>query len=357
MTILLFLPAGDADYRWMRIAGGAIAGEGEGLPDPAERIVAVAPADAVTLHWADLPSRSSAQATAAARILAAQASAGAIGDLHVAAGDEGAGERPIAVVAVDAMHGWLATLAGAGIEPAAIVPAALLLPRPDSGFVRARIAGFDLVRGRATGFADEPGLTEVITGGDTPVALDDEAVRATLVAAADAPVLDLRQGAFARRGRRSIDWRLIRRLALLGLGILALTLAIDLVRIVRYGFAADAVQRRADALARTGLPRGETINDADRQLDERLSRVRGPGLGYSTTVATLYEAVRATPGTEITALDFQANGDVRLGVACEREALATDLKAAMEARGLLVRAGVFAASAGRVTGELTVTAP
>lgn len=357
VTTVLFLSAGDSGYRWWRIADARVVDEGEGVPPGEEPTVAIAPAEAVALHWADLPSRSPAQATAAARILAAEASASPVCDLHVAIGDEGAGERPIAVVGAGAMQGWLSDLAAVGVDPVAMIPAPMLLPRPEHGFARGEIAGQTLVRGRATGFADEARLTELVTSGETPTTLHRATIEAGVVAAIASPALDLRQGVFARRRRRAIDWPLVRRLALLGLAILAVTLAIDLVRIARYSFAADAIDARADALARTGLPRGETVTDAGRQLDERLSRVRGPGLGYSATVAAVYDAIRATPGTELTALDFQANGDLRLGVACEREALATDLKRAIEARGLAVRAGVFAAAGGRVTGELTVTAP
>jgi general secretion pathway protein L len=141
----------------------------------------------------------------------------------------------------------------------------------------------------------------------------------------------------------------------LSLTILAVTLAISLVRIAKYSFGADALEAEADTVAVTGLPRGETVVDASRQLDERLSRVRGPGLGFTSTTAAVFAAVRATPGTEVTALDFQANGDLRLSVAVEREALATDLKRALESAGFSVRAGVFQAAAGRVTGELTIS--
>ncbi|HEX8486289.1 type II secretion system protein GspL [Sphingomonas sp.] len=357
MTTLLFLPAGDSGYRWWRIADERVVAQGDGVPPGDAPVVAIAPADAVALHWAELPSRSPAQASAAARILAAEASATPVADLHVAIGDEGQGERPIAVVDGDMMRAWLADLAAAGVDPAAVLPAPMLLPRPDHGFVRGEIAGFPAVRGRATGFADEARLTALVTGGEVPATLDRAAVQAAVIAAVASPALDLRQGAFARRRRRAIDWPLVRRLALLGLAILGVTLAIDLVRIARYSLAADALTARADALARTGLPRGETVTDADRQLDERLSQVRGPGLGYSATVATIYDAVRATPGTELTAFDFQANGDLRLGISCEREALATDLQRAITARGLDVRAGVFQATGGRVSGEFTVTAP
>ena len=357
VTTLLFLPADDIDahYRWWRIADARVVAQGDGLPVTDEPIVAVAPADAVTLHWGDLPARSAAQAIAAARILAAEASAAAPSDVHVAIGDDGAGERPIAVVDSGIMARWLADLAAGGIDPVAMIPAPLLLPRPEHGFVRGEIAGRTLIRGRATGFADEAGLTEVVTAGELPATLDGEAVEAAVVSAVASPPLDLRQGPFVRRRRRAVDWGLVRRLALLGLTILGLTLAIDLARIAKYSLAADALDERSDTLARTGLPRGETVTDADRQLVERLSRVRGPGLGYSATVAAVYDAIRAVPGTELTALDFQPSGAVRLGIACEREALATDLKRALEARGLSVQAGVFQSAGGRVTGELTVT--
>ncbi|MEG3165105.1 type II secretion system protein GspL [Sphingomonas sp. PB2P19] len=356
MTTLLFLPAGETGYRWMRVVDAAIASEGQGVPVGDDPVIAVAPAEDVTLHWAELPSRSPAQATAAARLLVAEASAAPLAELHVAVGDEGTADRPIGVVGAAQMRDWLAILAADGIDPVAVVPAPMLLPRPVEGYAHAAIAGIDLVRGTSSGFADDAMLTPLITGGVAPVPLDRDTVLAALVAAAGAPALDLRQGPFARRRRFALDWPLIRRLARLALLILVVTLAISLVRIAKYSFGADALEAQADAIARTGLPRGETVTDAARQLDERLSRVRGPGLGFSATTAAVFAAVRATPGTEVTALDFQANGDLRLSVAVEREALATDLKRAIESAGFTVRAGTFQAAAGRVTGDLTVTA-
>lgn len=355
MTTLLFLPTTQRGYRWIDLTEGAMPREGDGMPARDDGIVAVAPAEAVTLHWATLPDRSIAQATAAARILAAEASAAPLGELHIAVGDEGAGERPIGVVAATQMRDWLAALASEGIDPVAMIPAPMLLPRPDEGYVRAQIAGEGVVRGTAAGFADEARLTELVTGGKAPTTLDRRTLSAALVDGAAAPALDLRQGAFARRTRRAIDWLLIRRLVLLGAGILALTLAIDLVRIVRYNLDADAMATRADALARTGLARGETVTNVDRQLQERLSAVRGPGQGFTTTAAAVYAVVRAVPGVEITGMDFQANGELRLSVATAREALATDFKTALEAAGFVVRAGTFQSGSGRVTGEMTVS--
>lgn len=358
VTTLLFLPGHDARYRWVRVDGDTVQSEGDGLPPPDDQpVVAVPPADAVTLHWATLPARSPAQAVAAARILVAEASAAPGGELHVAVGDEGDKERPIAVVGADAMRGWLATLAAVGVDPDAIVPEPLLLPRPAEGYVRAELAGAGVVRGTTSGFADEARLTELVTGGAAPRTLAREEVDRALAAAVAAPALDLRQGPFARRRRAGLDWALIRRLAVLALLVFGVTLAINLVRIARYALAADGLERRAAELAATGLPHGETVTDADRQLAERLGAVRGPGLGFTGMAAAVFAAVQATPGTEVTALDFSPAGDLRLSVAAARESLPTDLKHAIERAGFTVTAGVFTAAGGRVTGEMTVKAP
>lgn len=357
-TLVLFLPGDAVPWRWLRIAGDVVADRGEGMPervDPETPPVVIVPADAVTLHWAELPDRSAAQAVTAARLLAADASATPIGDLHVAVGREGEhAERPIGVVSAAQMRHWLATLAGRGIDPAMVLPAPMLLPRPESGYLRADLGGAGVVRGPTSGFADEARLTELVTGGVAPEVMARDDVEAAIAAAVAAPALDLRQGQFARRRRNAIDWALIRRLAWLTFGILSVTLLISLVQILKYSIAADTLEARADLLARQGLPRGETVNDADRQLDARLARLRGAGLGFSRTAAAVFAAVQGIPGVEVTALAFEANGDLRVTIAAEGEAQPTDLKRRLEAQGFAVRAGVFQSSAGRVTGELTV---
>lgn len=361
-TLVLFLPGADLPWRWLRIAGDVVQGRGEGFPpglDPdAPPPIAVAPADAVTLHWAELPDRSPAQSVAAARILIAEASAAPLADLHVAVGrEDDVAERPIGVVSAMRMHHWLATLAAEGIDPGAILPAPMLLPRPDEGYLRADLGGEGVVRGTTSGFADEARLTELVTGGVAPVVLGRDDLESAIVAAVASPALDLRQGAFARRRKFALDWALIRRLAWLSVGILSVTLAISLVSTLRYSFAADALDARAEALARQGLPRGETVNDADRQLTERLARLRGGGLGFSRTAAALLAAVRAVPGSELTALAFDPDGDVRATVSAPGEGQAVDLRNRVEAQGFAARLGTLEAANGRVSGTLTVSAP
>ncbi|WP_375383296.1 type II secretion system protein GspL [uncultured Sphingomonas sp.] len=360
-TTLLFLPSGDDGYRWWRLAGNRVVARGEGLPpaadtpDDAGETVAVPPADAVTLHWAQLPTRSAAQGLAAARLLAADASAAPIGELHVAVGQEDGVEQPIGVVSAAQMRAWLVGLAEAGVDPDRIVPAPMLLPRPGDGYVRAAIGGRDVVRGATSGFADEAWLTPLVTGDTPPVRLAPDAMEQALATALAAPALNLRQGAFARR-RAGIDWALVRRLGWLALAILTVTLAADLVRVARYDLAASAAEARADQLARAGLPSGETANDPDAQLDERLAGLRGPGRGFTRTAAIVFTAVRSVPGTEATALDWSATGNLRVSVAVQTQGQAAALRDAIARTGLGVTASTFAAADGRLTGDLTVRA-
>lgn len=354
---LVFLPADADPPRWWRVTDGRVA-LGEGVPPPAEddRLVAVPPPDAVTLHWAALPARTPAQAAAAARILIAEASATPVAELHVAVG-VGEQERPIAVVGAAAMQGFLDQLAAMGLDADTIIPAPLLLPAPDAGWVRGEVGGRGVVRGSTSGFTDEARLTPLITGGDEPRVVDRDELDDAFAAAVAAPPLDLRQGPFARRRRVGLDWALIRRCGVLAAAILLVVLATSLVRLTKYSFAADALEARADALAATGLRPGETITDADRQLTERLGAIRGPGLGFTGMTAAVFGAVRATVGTEVTAIDFQPNGDLKIAVAAARESLPTDLKRAIERAGFRVDAPPFTSANGRVTGEMTVHAP
>ncbi len=359
-TLVLFLPAQDVPWRWLRIADNVVSARGEGFPALTEERedahVAVVPADAVTLHWAELPDRSLAQSVTAARILAADASATPINELHVAVGREGSNaERPIGVVATTQMQAWLAELAANGVDPALVLPAPMLLPRPESGYVRADLGGAGVVRGPTSGFADEARLTELVTGGAAPEVMPREALEAAIVAAVAAPALDLRQGAFARRTSIGIDWGLVRRLAWLSAGIFAVSILITVAQLFIYSSAADELERRADLLARTGLSRGEVVSDADRQLTARIERLRGGGLGFSRTAAAVFGAIRATPGTEARTLSFDPAGAMRITIGVQNEGQILQIQRTLDAAGFTATPmGQFQSNSGRLSGDIMV---
>lgn len=354
--LALFLPGGS--WRWLRVRHGVVAERGEGIPPVAdgEECVAIAPADAVTLHYAELPVRSEAQAVAAARLLVAEASVAPAADLHVTVGHEDGGERPIGVVARGRVAGWLVELAEAGIDPVAIVPAPMLLPRPDEGYVAGDLGdGARIYRGTASGFAAEDGLTGLIVGDAPIVVLDRQAIEAAVVEALAAPPLDLRQGAFARRRPTAIDWRLVRRLAWLAAAIVVVSLLITVAQLIRYTLSANALEARADLLARSALPTGETVNDPAGQLGDRLARMRGGGAGFSTTAAAVTAAVMAVPGTEITGMTFDRQGRMTVSVVTRTQGQIRDLQDRIVAAGFVAEPSTFSGSGDRFQGAFTVS--
>jgi len=116
------------------------------------------------------------------------------------------------------------------------------------------------------------------------------------------------------------------------------------------------MEARADALARTALPRGKTVNNADRQLGERLTRLRGAGLGFSGTAASVFAAVGATPGAELRALSFDGTGRLRATVAVQNEGLITDITQRLRRQGFSVAQSMAQNNGGVFSIDLTVSA-
>lgn len=359
-TLVLFLPGGEGDISWLRIgAGGGVIARGAVAPaagDELERTVAIAPADAIALHSAPFGGLAPAQARAAARLFIAENSIVPIDSLHVAAGEAVSGETDCLVAAVDSrrMTGWLERLEVLGHDPDAVIPAPLLLPRPEEGYVRAQIGGQPVVRGRQAGWADEPALTTHLIGNVGLRTATDAELSEVLRTAIVNPLLDLRQGTFARRRQWQMDWPVVRRLAWIASGIAAASLLISLAMIARYSFGADALNLRADNAARAALPRGAAPGDPQRQLTDRLTGLRGGGLGFGTTTALVFGAVQATPNIELRTIDFTPDGLMRVGVVAPGAPEADALRTRMETAGLAVEASPFQAEGGRIRGEFRV---
>ena len=218
-------------------------------------------------------------------------------------GSEGeACERPIGVVArgADAATGWRCWRR-AGVDPRRDRPRADAAAAPRRGICPRRPRrGSGVVRGpyqrvRRRGAADRAGHRR-------RAAADARPRRA---GGGDRRGAGRARRSICGRGRSrggggvAIDWALVRRLALAGRrdpggdagDHAGADRQVQLRRRSRW-------RRRPTRSARTGLPRGETVNDADRQLDERLSRLRGAGAGLHRDGRRVFAAVRAVPGTE-----------------------------------------------------------
>lgn len=67
--------------------------------------------------------------------------------------------------------------------------------------------------------------------------------------------------------------------------------------------------------------------------------------------------VRGTAGTDLTSVNFDADGTLRVGVAADGEGQANAVRDGIRAAGFDVEASPFQANGSRVSGELTVRAP
>jgi len=281
------------------------------------------PGTEVAIHWLELAGDlAPAQAAAAARLMLADASADPLADMHVAVGRPESGRTPVALVPAAAMAEWVTA------DPDLVIPSNLLLIPPEQGLVR---RGLDH-RGRAQAFSAEPELAALLIG-EAPVAeLDEAAFEAGLPAALAEPVLNLRQGAFARRRQWRIDRGSLRRVALLGGALALVSLVVQFAAIMRYSFAADRLEAEAAALGPVAASR--------------------PGFGALAPL--LFEAVRSTPNFELTRLEYRADGSLAATVSADSPATLAAFRARAEASGLRVEGGALSGAGGRPSAELVL---
>jgi general secretion pathway protein L len=310
---------------------------GEPLPASAAPILAV-PGEEVAIHWLALAEGlAPAQATAAARLLLADASAEPIADLHVAIGRPEQGLTPVALVPARQMKAWIEAAAGAGIDTDLIVPSPMLLPVPETGFVvRARGALSDY-RAAAAAFSLEPDLAALVLDGAEARPVDDEQFEDGLTAVLADPPLNLRQGAFARRRQWRVDSGAMRRVGLLALLFLALTLAVQVTSILRYTFAADALEEEARSL------RSEA----------------GPPLArsFAAPASILFDSIRATPNVELSRIDYRADGRLTATLLADSPASLLAVAQRAEASGMGVEQGAPRNAGGGATVDFVLRAP
>lgn len=301
------------------------------LGESDDRVVAVLPGSLAAVHRVELPGLTDKQARAAARLVVAEASLSSIDALHVAIGGDDDGWRTVVAVERDVMASMLAVLAEDCIDPDAIVPATLLVARPGDGAVRGRVADEMIVRTSASAYVEEPELAGLFA--DAPRDLPAERVIESVALAVVAPEVDLRQGSFARSRSWVIDWVAARRLAKLAAALLVLTLAIEVITLVRIDAAAKRIERTNQAAQGTpATPRALPL----------------AGLAVA--------AVASSPDTEIGAMSVDGAGALRLTARGRSAAALDQLQAQLAGSGLKLSAGPTTMMDGRASRELTLGA-
>jgi len=364
---IIMLPAGrDMPPNWYRVDGARIARRGRGtewLPpersdeqaEPVGRVMLVLPPHATTLHWIATPGMTARQGAAAARLMALEASIGEAGGLHavVAANDDPEAPHVVAIASQSAMAHWVGWCAEHGIEQASFVPAGLLLPAPESGFVRGPVGGLEVVRGGDTAFDGEDAAAPFIIGEQAVVPVPPETVDAALLDALEEPPLDLRQGSYAVARPRLFDRaRLTRMLVMVGLMALA-SLLISLITIIRLNAEAARLDAQTVALAQTIDPAIADPEAADSRMTARLAGPGGRG-GFTGMMAGVMTAMQANPNVVLNNVNQGADGSLRLQLAAGRAEEINDVLIAIQEAGWRISANAVQQRGDRLTADIMV---
>lgn len=348
--------------RWVRTADGRVIERGDALAEalPAgedETVVAIVPARDVTIRSLLLPNLSDAQANAAARIAMAEHSLTPVEALHVAAGpaDED-GHRTVVSIAATRVTERLVSLAEVGLDPDRLLATPLLLPIPETGFVRATFDTETVVRSRDAALLDDDVLTPIFLGDAAIATLDRPSIEEALARSVDGVNADLRQGAFAKRRNLALDAARLRRFAVMALILGGLVLVTQIVSIVRTNMTASRIEDDNQTRAAALLPPGTVVTDPALQAEARLTAIEGAGGGFTPLASAFATAVNATPNVELGSMIFDGQGGLRATV---RAASPTDLdavEARIAAAGLRATSGPIVANQGRPYRDITVTA-
>lgn len=365
-VIVLLPSAAGAAWRWWRVGGGKLGGERGFDPDGDRpwgtmaddaRVTALVPAALAPVRDKPLPAMLVPQALAAERLTLIGQGLGA-GDRHVAVAVDG--DRLLSAgVAVADMDLWMGELAAAGLEADALVPAALILPRPEAGAVSCEIGGQPIARTAEAAFAGETALVDALAGEIGAIALDPGDLAAALLAAHAAPGLNLRQGPYgARRVSffRVPAWRQLARMTAVA-ALLALALMVTWV--VKWNRDASVREDAALAAARTKLPSVTDLDGAERAVAAELARRGAGGASFSAPAAAVLAAMRPVPAVRLRDLGYSADGTLRFTAAAPRAEDVNAVLLALQADGwkVTVPPALAPDPTGATVAAITVRAP
>ena len=345
--------------RWLRIVDRQIVERGEGAPGfeaEVDRVVAVVPAADVAIQHALLPDLSDPQAAAAARLRVGTEAIAPLDTLHVAIGPASeAGERTVVTIDRARMQLRLDEAALLGYDPDIVMPAPLLVARPELGHVRGDLGTETIVRGPDHAFADDPALTPLLVPGQIAT-LDRDLLEAGLVDAVLDPEVNLRQGPFAKRRRWGIDWSLVRTIARLAAALAVATLLLQIFQLIRLNAATqDAIAAQTEVASRA-LP-GVKITSPLVQLRERIALRSGPGGGMMPLAAVVAGAANPVSNLELTTMVFDGAGTLRVTTRAASPADLASFERQLAASGLVATPGPVMIDQGRQLRDYTIAMP
>lgn len=268
-------------------------------------IALVVPADA-RCTWTLLPDLEPKQAEGVARIRAAEHSLGAV---HAVARHVGGDSVITATIAPAVMEQGLARLILRGLNPDIVIPAGLVVDAHPDHVAKAEFDGVTVLRGETFAIPDERVFRDLLVDNAAVEDVDADALRYMLVAASERPLLNLREGLFAKRIRT--EWLTAEQrkwLVRLLVALVAATLLLGLVTWAKYKSATAAEDSRALAAAQKVDSSIQDIAQAEAALNRALAQ-KGLAKGrFGPLSAGLWRSVQSSPNVSVRELRYGADG-------------------------------------------------
>ena len=269
-------------------------------------VMALVAAEDVRCTWFALPDLEGRQAESVAKLRAAEQSLGLV---HSSAGVDYDDVVATATIAPEVMQRGLDCLGARGLNPDIVLPFALVARFHSEGIFKADMGGMSVLRGPQFAIPDEAMLRNIFIG-DAPIeTIDAETIRSMLVTSSAAPLLNLREGMFAKRERTvwmTAEQRTWGRRLLTAL--LIVTILTTFITLAKYWTATASENETALAAAQKIDPAIQDIEQAESMLAASLNRQGKAQGGLTPLSAALWRSVKASPNVSVRELRYASDG-------------------------------------------------
>ena len=317
-------------------------------------IMALVPAADVHCSWLDLPDLEPRQAEGVARLRIAEKS---LGPVHVVARHL-ENVTVCAAVSPALLSYGLDRLTVHGVNPDIVLPVGLALDCAPDEILRASFEDMTFLRGSSFSIPDEEMIRNLIIGDRMITEMDTAAVRQSILDAVERPLVNLRQGQFAKR--ESIVWatdnqrKWITRLLS---ALIAATILIGLLTWAKYTFATASENERAILAAQKIDPSIQDVSQAELLLDRALQQ-KGLAKGrFGSLSAGLWRALKTAPNVTLRDLRFGNDGIVTAVLSAPNADSINKALLAIQQDGFRITATPRQDSSGATLVDLTMRMP
>lgn len=318
-------------------------------------IMAVVAASDARCHWSSFADLEPKQAEGVARIRAGEHS---LGDVHIVARHIAGDLVVTASIAPTVMEYGLSRMILRGLNPDIVIPIGLIVAPQAEQILHAEFDGSTVLRGSTFAIPDEPVLRDLVVGAQIPEVIDQAAMRDLLVGAGGRPVLNLREGVFAKREPREWGSAGQRKWVIRLVGaLLATTMLLGIVTWAKHKSATIAENSRALAAAQKIDPAITDIAQAEAQLDRAMVQ-KGTAKGrFTPLTAGLWRAVKSAPNVSVRELRFGTDGLLSVVLAAPDANSINTALIAIQQDGYRVTATPRQDSSGATLVDLTMRMP